>query len=212
MEAQAAAIEQEKQLAAFERKNERLLEQARLENEAGSRQKTLQIEAALHAIAEENRLAELKLEAEQQRLKREDTLKKQETKLKVFLQEQADALQAQILEARLTREKEEHATKLELEEEANRVKMALRAKEVEITRLQQEVRNLISDPDLLSQLINKLPEVAAEMPEVHELKVLQTGNGDATFDSLASFVTRMMALAESLGISLKGDGANTASE
>jgi acyl carrier protein len=42
------------------------------------------------------------------------------------------------------------------------------------------------------------------MPEIHELKVLQTGQGDLGFDSLAAFVTKVMALAESLGIRLPG--------
>ncbi len=71
--------------------------------------------------------------------------------------------------------------------------------------MQQEVRNLINEPDLMSRLIDKLPEIAAEMPEISELRVLQTGNGDATLDTLASFVAKMLALAESLGIPLQSD-------
>lgn len=210
LESQAAQIEQEGKLAALQRENERKLEQTRLESDAGNRQKTLQIEQALHAITEDNRLAEMELQTEQQRLEREEILKKQEADLKTLLQEQQDALQAKILEARLLREKEEHAANLALEEEANRVKMALLEREVEISRLEQEVRNLISHPDLLSRLIGQLPELAAEMPEIHELKVLQTG--DAGFDTLSSFLARVMALAESLGIPLKGGGTNSVSQ
>jgi hypothetical protein len=55
----------------------------------------------------------------------------------------------------------------------------------------------------MSRLIDKLPDIAAEMPEIDELRVLQTGNGDATLDTLASFVAKMLALAESLGIPLQ---------
>ncbi len=204
LETQATRIEQERKLAMLQRENERQIEQARLENEAGNRQKTLQTEQALHAITEETRLAEMELEAEQQRLKREEELKKQEAELNVQVQEQKDALQAQVLEARLIREKEEHAAKLAREEESQQLKLNLRQKEAEIARLEQEVRNLMNESDLLSQLIEKLPEVATEMPEIHELRVLQTGGDDAAFNSLSSFLTQMVALTESLGISLKG--------
>ena len=89
--------------------------------------------------------------------------------------------------------------------------MALREKEIELARLQQEVRNLISQSDLLSRLINKLPEIAAEMPEIRELRVLQTGDSDAAFDALASFIAKIVALAESLGIPLKLDKAESTS-
>jgi len=209
LQAQAATMEQERELATLARDNERLLEQARLNDEASRRQKTLEIEAALHTITEDNRLAAMELEAAQQRLEREETLKTQEAAVSVLLQEQADALQAQILESRLAREKEAHEAKLALEEEANRVKIALQEKEVEITRLQQEVRNLVSDPDLMSRLIDKLPELAAEMPEIQELRVLQTGNNNTAFDSLSAFLAQMMALADSLGISVKKDGTKS---
>lgn len=211
LQAQAARMEQERELAALTRENERMLEQARLNDEASRREKTLEVEAALHTIAEENRLAAMELEAEQQRLEREETLKKQEATLKTLLQEQADALQAQILESQLARDKEAHEAKLALEEETNRVKMALQEKEVEIMRLQQEVRNLVSDPDLMSRLIDKLPELAAEMPEIQELRVLQTGNNNSAFDSLSAFLAQMMTLADSLGISIKRDGTKSIS-
>jgi flotillin len=200
-----AKMEQERKLAALQRSQKEALERARLDNEAENRQKTLQIEQALHALAENTRLAELELQAEQERLRRAETLKQQEAALNMLLQEQADALQGKILETRLAREQQETLAKLELDEAANRVTLALREKEIALTRLQQEVRNLINQTDLLSRLVDKLPEIAAQMPEIQELKVLQTGSGDAAFDTLAAFVTKVLALAESLGISLPGE-------
>ncbi len=210
LQTQAARMEQERKLAALQRTHEETLAQAQLENETSNRQKTLQTEQALHAINEQNRLAETELQAEQQRLQREETLKKQEAELKLRLQEQEDLLQAKAQEARLARQRQEHTTQLELEEETNRVKMALREKEIEMARLRQEVRNLINQPDLLSRLIDKLPALAAEMPEIHELKVLQTGDGDTAFDTLSAFIAKMLVLAESLGISLKPDTVEAA--
>jgi hypothetical protein len=67
--------------------------------------------------------------------------------------------------------------------------------------------SMLYSPDLLSRLIDRLPEIAAEMPEIRELRVLQTGDSDAAFDALASFIAKIVALAESLGIPLKLDKA-----
>jgi hypothetical protein len=83
---------------------------------------------------------------------------------------------------------------------ANRVKVALAEQEVATERLRQEVRNLISQSDLSGRLIEKLPQLAAHMPEIHQLSVLQSGSGDGAFDALAMFLARMVALGETLGI------------
>jgi len=201
---QANKIEQTQKLASLQQANEQQLEEARLENEASNRKKTLNTEQALHAIAEESRLADIKLNIEQQRLNREEALKKQEAELTTQLQMQKDVLEAQILEARLIREEKEHTAKLAQEKETQYLKLQLHEKEVEIARLEQDVRNLTNDADLLSQLIEKLPQVAAEMPEVQELRVLQTSDNQTSFNSLATFLTQMMTLAESLGIPFPG--------
>jgi len=43
------------------------------------------------------------------------------------------------------------------------------------------------------------------MPDIHELKVLQTGGGNSeiTFEGLSAFVAKLQAVAEHLGIPLK---------
>ena len=208
LKTQAANSEQIARLAALRRQQEEALERTQLDTEAKARQKTLQVEQTLQEIVEETRLAERQMQAEQERLERETALKQQEADYKLMVQEQEALLQGKILEAQLSREKEEHQTRLELEEAANRLKLAFMEKEVELGRLQQEIRNLMNQSDLASQFIARLPELAAQMPEIHELKVLQTGQGDGTFDGLAQFVTKMAALAESLGISLPAHKPN----
>jgi regulator of protease activity HflC (stomatin/prohibitin superfamily) len=203
LQTQAAQIEQAQKLAAQQRLYEATLQQATLDNEAEARRKTLQIEQALHALQEEGRLEEEKFQAEQEALRQEVALKSQRAEVKQRLQELADAFEAVVLAARLTRRREETLTDLELEEARNRAKQAVQEKEIELSRLQQEVRNLIGQPDLLSRLLDRLPEVAAHMPQIQELRVLQTGPADPTFDSLSAFLAKMLALAESLGIPLR---------
>jgi hypothetical protein len=202
LEAQAAQAQQEASLAALRRAQEEALEQTRLDVEAATRQKALQVEQTLQALAEDTRLAEAKLQADRQQLEPETELKKEEAAFKLLVQEQQDRLKSQALEAELARTRQETMAHLALEEEAHRVKMALSEKEVEIARRQQEVRNLINERDLSGRLIDKLPELAAHMPEVHELKVLQTGQSDGAFEALSLFLAKMLALADSLGLPL----------
>jgi hypothetical protein len=42
--------------------------------------------------------------------------------------------------------------------------------------------------------------LAAHMPEIHQMNVLQSGSGDGAFDALALFLAKMVALGETLGI------------
>ncbi|MFL5806391.1 MAG: SPFH domain-containing protein [Roseiflexaceae bacterium] len=202
---EAARAEQETTLAALRRAQEEAVEQTRLDAEASARQKTLQVEQALQELAEETRLAESRLQAEQQRLERETTLKRQESEFQLLVQEQGTLFQGRAQEAALARNRADTLARLELEEAANRVKTALAERETAIERLRQEVRNLTNQQDLSSRLIERLPELAAHMPEIHELNVLQSSSGDGAFDSLALFLAKMVALGETLGIRI---GAN----
>jgi hypothetical protein len=164
------------------------------------RQKAQQVEQALQELVEETRLAESRLQAEQQRLVRETALKQRESEFKLLVQEQETQFQSRAQEAVLAHTRAEALARLELEEAANRVKMAYAEQEVAVERLRQEVRNSIGQGDLSGRLIDRLPELAAHMPEVHELKVLQSGAGDGAFDALAVFLAKMVALGETLGI------------
>ncbi len=197
---QAAEMDQERELSTLQREQEKSLERAKLEAETNKRQKTLKIEEGLHALEEQQRLDEMKIQAAQQQLEQETTLKKQQVESKTLLQEKDDELQTLILEANLARQKKEHAVQLQLKEKKGQMQLALQEQELRLARLHQEVRNLINERDLLRQLIANLPELAAQMPDIHELKVLQTDKGNAAFDTFASFLAKTFSMAESLGI------------
>ncbi len=203
LQVQQTRLAHESELTALQQSHARRLETTQLENEANNNQKTLQTEQALHAIAEENRLDEAKMQAELKRLEQETAIKKQAAALKLLIQEQDDLLEAKALEARLTRQQKTHQIEMELEEASNQVKMALQEKEINILRVMQEVRNLTNESDLLRRLIDKSADIAAEMPDIQELKVLQTSNGDMNFDGFSAFVAKLLAVAENLGIPLK---------
>ena len=183
--------------------SEKTMMQANLRHDADKQMKSMGIDQAIHELSEDIRLSEENLKAEQKRIEHETLLKTKEAELILLEQEQTDMLEGQALEARLDREKKEHQVKLVQEKETTHLHQEMREKKIGLDRKEQEVRNLINDNDLVRELIDRLPELAAEMPEIHELKVLQTGHADPAFDSLTSFIAKMMALAENLGIPRK---------
>jgi flotillin len=213
LEIQAARAEQERTLEALRRSQAAAIERTRLDAEASARQKALQVEQALQELAEETRLAAQRLQADLQRIERETELKQQDAAFKLLVQEQAALLEGRVQDAGLARTRQETLAKLELQEAANRVTIALAEREAEIERQQQEIRNLINERDLSSRMIEKLPELAAHMPEVGELKVLHmgNGNGDGAFDALPTFLAKMLAIADSMGIRLAKDHGAEAS-
>jgi hypothetical protein len=80
----------------------------------------------------------------------------------------------------------------------------LAEKQIELARLQQEVDNLANEHNLRRRIIDQLPELAAHMPDVQELRVLQTGPDAGVFDALATFLAKLVALAQTtLGGSAK---------
>ncbi len=169
------------------------------EQENAQHKKTLQTELALHLINEESRLATMKMQVTRQAIKQEMMLKKQAFALKLLIQEQDDLLEMKALEARLKRQQQTHQTENELEDANKQLKIAWREKEINLVHMEQDIRNQINQPDLLRRLIDKSADIAAEMPDIQELKVLQTTQNDVT---LSTFITKMLAVAESFGISL----------
>ncbi|HAO19757.1 MAG TPA: hypothetical protein DCQ37_04230, partial [Desulfobacteraceae bacterium] len=100
------------------------------------------------------------------------------------------------------------AVQTELEKITNQLKLTIQKQKLENARLYQEIRNSTNERDLLSHLIEKLPELAAQMPDIHELKVFQTDNGNAAVDTFTSFLAKTLSIAESFGISLKKEAAH----
>ena len=194
-------IREAETLVAIERTTQsKKTEAAELQAEANKRQKTLHIEEHLHALTEDGRLAVNNAQAVERQLERDTALKKLEADAKAALQQKEDEYQAQILETRLARQQRDHAAQLTLQEQSQQLTFSLEKIELEHARIRQEIRNAMNERDLLRQFIEKLPEIAAQMPKIQELKVLQTGSGNASFDTFAAFLADALAAAEHVGL------------
>ena len=202
LSAETARLAQEATLDALRRAQAEAITHAQLDADAGVQRKALEVARALQELAEETRLAASTLEAEQLRIARELTFTQIEAELRQAVQTQEDALHGQQQQAHLERARLETLAQLALQEATDQVRLATAAREAELDRVRQEVRNLIGERDLARLLVERLPELAAHMPEIHELKVLQSG-GDGAFDALPLFLAKLVSVAESLGIDLR---------
>ncbi|MBN1313559.1 MAG: SPFH/Band 7/PHB domain protein [Anaerolineae bacterium] len=160
--------------------------QARL-NAEGQRYQ-MEVGATLAKLDEETRLNEAQLIAQQAAYKRQTTLKKLEADLNLISQQLADSLE----------EAKQNAS-LERTEAESRVRQAIMKSEAEVNRLQQEIRNLANKQDLTARLIEQLPALATSLPQIDELRILQTGNTSG-FDALASFLLNIHELGKSMGL------------
>lgn len=206
---QKARLEQQARLAVLGRKQEEALEQARLASDEAVRRKVLEVEQTLREIEEQTRLAQAELEATRRQIERDTEKARLEGELNQLVQGREDALKQQQLEAEVNRRRLDRLAVLELQEAADRMEIALQERKAQIERLHQEIRNLSNERDLFGRLVAQLPEIASNMPEIHELKVLQTApDSDGSFDGLSNFIARMLAIAESFGVKL-GTNAST---
>ncbi len=205
LQRQAAEIEQALRMEQLQREQTDALARTQLTADTNAQQKTLETEEALKILAEEERLAAMRLQTRLEEINRELTRVQADAQLQLAMQAQQGELEQRAQAAQIERQRQQTMLELELESARNRVHLALAEKEAAVARLQQEVRNSISSGDLASRLIERLPELAAEMPEIHDLRVLQTG-GDGSFDALAGFLARITALAQHLGVALPAAG------
>ncbi|MBN2892403.1 MAG: hypothetical protein JXL97_11085 [Bacteroidales bacterium] len=158
------------------REIENLENELRIE-EAGLQFKTAQIEKETIILTKE---AELKLLEEQQRVDFE------------ILQYNAD----------YERRKFEHEIELKFEKEKQDLEVKYEAQKVEIEKLRMAVQNLKNEKVLFSELIKEMPKIAAEMPDVEHLKIIQSNGDDPLMNSLSSFIEKISSIGDDLGVKL----------
>lgn len=190
-------IKQSKQTEAQELRLSEETKRFARQQESAHQQKVVEVERQLQEMAEEQRLQDAFVEAEKKRFTREQERLQAEHD---FFNATAPLEQARQMQA-LENQRQVNALQLEIDDAAHRAKTAQQEREIQIARLEQEIRNLITDQDLMTRLIDRLPEVVEHMPEVHEMRVLQMGDTDS---AVAGFIKGLLAVMESLKASTNG--------
>jgi regulator of protease activity HflC (stomatin/prohibitin superfamily) len=199
---QESKILQENEIKTFEMESEKHREKARLNADAEIQNKTMDTNREEHFLTEDLRLNLTKAQSDLERIEMETKVKEMETNLKILLQKLYDDYDDIVQKAQLEREKTANINSLDIQKRSNEVKLEQMKNETEVKRARQEINNIINNNLLLKTFFETLPDIADAMPDIDELKVLQTGSSDSSFDHLSTFAHKAMALAENLGISI----------
>jgi flotillin len=187
--------EQESNAIQIQREQEMKLTEARLEAETQAQLDEMEREQEIQMLEAERALVEQKAQIEQQRLTHEAALQRAQFEHEQFIQQQDNILKIEALEAELTLQLQTEQAEAEREAITQQTQHRQAELGVEIKRLQQEVRNLVSDEALLQEWIHRLPQLAESMPDVQEMRVLQMGEGD---QHLATFLAQQESIFSTL--------------
>lgn len=160
----------------------------------------IKLKRELEELNQKTNLEEEKLTAKINQLELEQVQNKKEIEVAISTHELNTKLSKQELEANIERQKIEHNLKLEFQSEKETLEIKIEEQKVKIERMRQEIQNLKNNQDLFSQLISELPNIASELPNINEMKVIQTGNDDFVVNSLAGFVSKLLSIGDTLGI------------
>ena len=209
LEQERARQEQEVYLQRMQREQEQSLEKSRREAETSAKQTALKIEGEIREMEEKARLEALKAADEQARFERETQIKQAYYAYQQLTSDLQIQLDQAHLQAELEKERQKSTVDIELETARSELDYMQREQATRIARIEQEIRNLISDGDLQQRLIEKLPEVAGQMPDIQEMRVIQSGTGASPTMTL---LTELLTIFETMRDSLVHNNQNGNSE
>ncbi len=194
-----------------QKKNFALL-QLQYEKEKAIQKRTLELERRLEEKAAEEKTRMKELEYEQRLLEYEHKFRVKELEDQKTLSEKEHGLnlvrlknQSEIKRIQLEGEIKKQEFEFELgqkkKKDSGELSYFLREKELSNLRLEQEIKNLVQPGDLSRRLIDVLPDLAEAMPDIQEMKTLQiSGEGGGGFDALNTFIAKLLAVTQSLGL------------
>lgn len=197
--------EQESRASAIEREQEIELTQARFEAETQQAIDTIEGERKIQLLEAGRALVEQKAQIEEQRLIHESALKRVQFEYEQVIRQQDNTLKNEALQADMALDLQSGQARADREAIVQQTQHREKQLAVEINRLKQEVRNLISEKALVKDWINTLPQLADSMPDVAEMKVLQTGDSN---QQLATFLAQQESLFKALRQFLKDDSSD----
>lgn len=177
-------------------------EEERIAFEAAKRQMSLQTERELFDASEQARLKEYDYQVKLNTVKLEKELNIKENELKILQQNYLEQLENLRQNESLNRTKVENLAHIELEESKNKLEVSYQSALTKLEKERQDIRNTMSANDLFSQLIQEMPDIAAQLPEIKELKVFQSGGSEGIVENLSGFIQKMLMIAETIGIKI----------
>jgi regulator of protease activity HflC (stomatin/prohibitin superfamily) len=166
-----------------------------------ARENEIRFKREIENINIEKQLETNKLEFKKQQIEQQAQIIAKESELKVL--DENNKIQLDKIKMLALQEKQtaEHQLKLKFEEERRLLELKNEQQKAEIEKFRMEIQNLKNNQVLFGELIAEMPKIAAEMPEIKELKIIQSdGNGDRSLNAMSNFITKILAVGESFGI------------
>ncbi|MEM7183100.1 MAG: hypothetical protein AAF518_19475 [Spirochaetota bacterium] len=132
-----------------------------------------------------------------QRVEAEKIVASKQAELQELQAKLEEALANLKLQAELDREKNQRKNELDILTHENEVNFRAEEFSAKAEALFQQARNEMNHNQLTSQLIERLPQIAAEMPKIKDLKVFQSDKSDPNLDALSTFIAKIMELTQS---------------
>ncbi|MGC4117380.1 MAG: SPFH domain-containing protein [Myxococcales bacterium] len=163
----------------------------RSQAEAARRSK-VELETERNAIVEKNATQKAKQQGEL-----ELALHKMETEEKRLKADVATLAQQKAHDlAEADRKKAMAQATLALEEEASKAKTAIAERELALLKTKREIENQLSEANVRTQLIAKLPEIASKLPAPKELRSVSISGDGGPASQLTGLLESVMALLE----------------
>ncbi len=191
-------IKQKKETEMIELKYKEEIIRYKKEQDALQYRQKLEEEAKIIKMESEKRIKEKEQEIRIKNYEIEKELNKKETELKISSQKNLEELEKLKIEAQLLKEKLQNEHENLIMETKNNLQLKYKEELLKIIKLKQEINNMLSTNVILNELVEKLPEIASKMPQVKELKIFQSNNGDPLIDNLINFIQKFIELISSI--------------
>jgi len=156
----------------------------------------------LENIALEQQLEAIKQEFKTRQIENAMALSKSETEYRLLTETQQINLDKVKYAAKSEQTVKAHELQLKIDDDKHLLDIKVQKLKAEIEKYRLEIQNLKNNQVLVSELIQELPRIAAEMPQISEMKVISTGSDDPVLANLTNFIAKISAVSESLGIKL----------
>jgi flotillin len=151
-------------------------------------------EYILNKKASDERISKKESEIKLLQMEAQRVLNEKEFELKTSLQQREHELEKLKLEADLLKEKLLKEQELFMENERNKISLQYEEEYAKISRMKQEIANIVTDNSIMKGLVEKLPEIARNMPKANEMKIFHNGEGDPMIDNLILFINKIIEI------------------
>lgn len=190
-------------LEEMKRRDAQIAEETKIQLEAEKRRLAQESEQKLFEMKEQEKQLKSEHEVYLQKLDREKLTAEKEFSMDQIRKNFEYEIEQLRVRAELRVQEVQKEMELNLRKKENEIQLRYKEEKIRLERFMMETENLMNGNHLTSKMIAALPEIAAQMPEIKELKILQSDGSDPMFDGLTVFIQKILSLSENFNLRRK---------